>query len=348
MNKLVLKDKICKGVVVKIGSETKTILARKEVILSAGAINTPQILMLSGIGPKSHLEELGIDLVQDLKVGENLQDHLFYPGFMFKLHPKTVPQFHPLHAIDELYRYFMYRDGEMGTISLTNFLGFINTKKNSRYPNLELHHVFQGQNDRYLLPEMIRAGSYDDAIAAAQVEANKEAPTANFYPILLNPKSRGRITLKSNDPQDKPLIDLNLLDDKEDEEVLLEGIRYSEKMLRTKNFSKHLPQIVDLDIPNCREFELQSDDYYKCAMRNLGTTLFHPVGTCKMGPHTDNASVVDSRLRVHGVGHLRVVDASIMPLITSGNTMAPSIMIGFKGGEMILEDSHHKVGHMEL
>lgn len=111
-----------------------------------------------------------------------------------------------------------------------------------------------------------------------------------------------------------------------------------EKLIKTQAFQKHQPEVINLNFPPCNQLEFDSDDYWRCLLRHMATTLYHPVGTCSMGPNNDGTSVVDPRLRVHGVKNLRVIDASIMPKITSGNTNAPSIMIGHKGATMILED----------
>ncbi|CAH0548923.1 unnamed protein product [Brassicogethes aeneus] len=344
VTKVIIEGKVAEGVEVKIGDNILTIKAKKEVILSAGTIGSSQLLMLSGVGPQQHLKDLGIEVIEDLHVGENLQDHCIYPGFMFKLDNNAVNQHHPYHIIDELHKYFMYQKGDLAGISITNFMGFINTKNDSEYPNLQFHHVLEPQNDNYLLREIIRCAKFDDEVAKSKIEANKVAPTANFYPILLNPKSTGTILLNSKNPLDKPLINPNYFTDEYDEDInlLLEGIRFSEKILQTDSFKKLNPQLIDLKIPNCKAHKFQSDEHYKCALRNLGTTLYHPVGTCKMGPKSDPTSVVDPRLKVHGIQNLRVADASIMPKITSGNTMAPSIMIGFKAGDIILEDLNRK------
>ncbi|CAH0548920.1 unnamed protein product [Brassicogethes aeneus] len=341
VTKVIIEGKVAKGVEVKIGDDILTIKAKKEVILSAGTIGSSQLLMLSGVGPKQHLKDLGIEVIEDLNVGENLQDHCIYPGFMIKLDNNAV---NPYHIIDELHKYFMYQKGDLAGISITNFMGFINTKNDSEYPNIQFHHELKPQNDNYLLGEITGCAKFDDEVAKSKIEANKLAPTANFYPILLNPKSTGTILLNSKNPLDKPLINPNYFTDEHDEDInlLLEGIRFSEKILQTDSFKKHNPQLVDLKIPNCKAHKFQSDEHYKCALRNLGTTLYHPVGTCKMGPKSDPTSVVDPRLKVHGIQNLRVADASIMPKITSGNTMAPSIMIGFKAGDIILEDLNRK------
>lgn len=343
VEKVVFDGKKATGVIANIGGKKVTLKARKEIILSAGAVNTPQILLLSGIGPEKHLKQHEIEVIQDLKVGENLQDHIFFLGFLVKLHEKAQII---TNVIDELYKYFMYNQGSVGQIGITNLLGFINSKNDSDYPNLQFHHVLYIKADNYLLPEVLRVTGLSPEVASLELEANQKSPLLKIAPTLLNPKSRGKILLKSKNPEDKPLIYANYFDDPQDVETILDGIKFALKQIESEPFRKFQPELVDYKLEECN-FEYKSDDYWRCAIKHLTTTVYHPVGTCKMGPKSDPEAVVDSRLRVHGVENLRVVDASIMPLITSGNTNAPSLVIGWKGGEMIVEDWEEKK-HEEL
>jgi choline dehydrogenase len=345
VEKIVIDDnKRAKGVEVKIADRKLTLRARKEVILSAGAVGSPQILMLSGIGPKHHLENVGIDVVQDLPVGENLQDHLFFVGPYVKVSNEAVaPKPSP---VDELYKYFMHRTGAVAQIGLTNLVGFINTRKDSIYPNIQMIHVLFEKNDQYLHSEISRVQGVTDETVSAEKEVNQQSPTLKFLPTLLNPKSRGKILLKSKDPHDKPIIHANYFEDPEDVETVLEGIKHVLKQLETAPLKKYEPEVVNQQILGCESHQFKSDDYWRCAIRALATTVYHPAGTCKMGPKSDPGAVVDSRLRVYGIENLRVMDASIMPNIISGNTNAPCMMIGRKGAAMVIDDWAHK--HHEL
>lgn len=334
VEKLVITDKKVTGVTVNIRGRKLTLNIGKEVVVSAGAINSPQILMLSGIGPGEHLENLGIDIISDLKVGENLQDHPAFFGFHSTLAHKAVPP--NTRVLDEIYQYLMHQEGQLAEISIANLVGFINTRNDSDYPNIQLIHVVYPQNDNYLLAAVMAAVGHRDDIAAIITETNQKTPIMNILPVLLNPRSTGKILLRSKDYRDKPLIYPNTYKESEDLEVLLEGIRYLEKLIETPALTEFNPEILDFRLPECKGFQFRSDDYWKCAIRSLGSTLYHPVGTCKMGKNSKEG-VVDSRLRVYGVDNLRVVDASVMPNIISGNTHAPSMMIGLKGGEMIKE-----------
>ncbi|KAL3271316.1 hypothetical protein HHI36_021805 [Cryptolaemus montrouzieri] len=339
--------KEAKGVEVDINGKTIKLLASKEVIISAGAVGSPQLLMLSGIGPKEHLEKIGIKVIQDLRVGENLQDHIMFSSLYTKLNRFSNRQIKPHELIDEFYKYFMYRQGEVGQISLTNLQGFVNTKNDSEYPNIQIMFLLNPQND-LLLPQVLKCMNYKDEINMNILPFNERHNMVAFYLVLLNPKSRGRILLKSIDPYDKPLIHTGYFtdDEGEDIETLLEAIRFAQKMVATEPLRRLEAEILDINVPSCKKYKFDSDEYWRCFIRHLSTSVYHPVGTCKMGPKTDTDAVVNSRLQVHGVSKLRVVDASIMPTITSGNTNAPTIMIGQMGAQMILDD--YELKHNEL
>ncbi|KAJ8985246.1 hypothetical protein NQ317_018276 [Molorchus minor] len=310
----ILIDKVggaAKGVSIRIGDRLLNVYAKKEVIISGGAINSPQLLMLSGIGPRRHLEHLGIDVVKDLPVGEGLQDHSLFLGLYYKVEGSAVNHMTREAVLDEMYKFYMHRTGMMSQISVTNLVGFLNTRNDSIYPNVEVVHVMAAPSN-YILQEQ----------------------------AMLNPKSTGRITLKSKDPSERPLVHHGYFSDEhgEDLQIALEAVRFIERLVQTKTFSEHKPELLRFDMPQCNHLPHESDDYWKCLLRQLSSTFYHPTSTCRMGPKDDGAAVVDPRLRVHGVKNLRVVDASVMPKVTSGNTNAPSMMIGHKAGEMIAED----------
>ncbi|XP_028138199.1 glucose dehydrogenase [FAD, quinone] [Diabrotica virgifera virgifera] len=339
------ETKSAKAVEVKIGEKIVTLKAKKEIILSAGAINSPQVLMLSGLGPKEHLQELGIPVIKNLPVGYNLEDHVIHIGFdvSLKVESLLIP-----NKLGTIYKYFRHNEGELAGISMTNLLNFINTKNDSAYPNICYHYFFCPPSDPYLLPEIAKVSGLTDEIFLSKKDAAYSRPFLSLYSTVLNPKSKGRILLRSKDPGEKPLIHAGYFTDQnnEDIEVMLESIRYAEKLIDTPPFKQYDAQLVKLNLPKCEKYEYRSDDYWKCSIRHLSSTIYHPVGTCKMAPKEDGSSVVDSRLRVHGVKNLRVADASIMPKIVSANTNAPSMMIGHKAAVMIMGEWGNK--HEEL
>ncbi|XP_057669068.1 glucose dehydrogenase [FAD, quinone]-like [Diorhabda carinulata] len=324
------------GVEVKIGEKILKVKANKEIILSAGSINSPQILMLSGIGPKEHLESLNIKVFKDLPVGYNLQDHMLNVGVLVTFAPEA---FNLKNNQDELYKYFMYQKGSLATVSTLNFCNFFNTKNDSQYPNIQNHLFAFESNDEKYLEGVLNSFGEKEHILNSKLRGVKDRPSLLICNTLLNPKSSGRILLKTIDPEDKPLINSGYFTDEhgEDLQTYLEAIRYVENLLEIPPMKKFDPQIVKVDLPDCDQYEYRSDDYWRCSLRHLTATTYHPTGTCKMGPASDKTAVVDPELRVHGIKNLRVADASIMPKIVSANTHAPSMMIGHKAGVMIQE-----------
>ncbi|CAG9831007.1 unnamed protein product [Diabrotica balteata] len=280
---------------VRIGLQTLLIKARKEVILSAGSINSPQILMLSGIGPKDHLKQHNISLIKNLPVGENLQDHLFFTGFSVKLDLNALL---PRDPIDIVYEYFKHRNGLLSTAGIANFISFINTKNDSDIPNVSYRHIIFPASDDILLPAVTKAFGMEDDVVKAMEKANKYDPVMMILPSIVNPKSRGKVLLQSNNIDDKPLIYPGYMTDTGEEDIqnLLDGIRH------------------------------------------LSTTFGDLTSTCAMGPKDDGKSVVDSNLKVHGIKNLRVVDASVIPSIVSSGTQATTMMIGYKAALMIKKD----------
>lgn len=293
--------------------------AAKEVILSAGTFGSPQILMLSGIGPEEHLKEVGIKQRRDLAVGENLQDHLI-TDLIFDTDNKSglggspLDLFNPMHWLKALLR----GEGPLLTIS-ASVNGMISTPakaKGERRPDVQIH----------ALPFSDRAKGINNGLIV--------------HPTLLRPRSRGVLRLSGKDVlDDPPALDFRFLSDAHDIRVLAEGAKMVHHGLAaTEAFRSNGLRFVDPDHRNCGERETSSDEYWECHVRHRAHHLFHASGTCKMGPDGDRKAVVDHRLKVRGVQRLRVVDASIMPRMVGGNTMAATIMIGEKGADMILQE----------
>uniref|UniRef100_A0A1Y1L2I8 Glucose-methanol-choline oxidoreductase N-terminal domain-containing protein n=1 Tax=Photinus pyralis TaxID=7054 RepID=A0A1Y1L2I8_PHOPY len=345
---LVDENRHVTGVEVRINNNILKLKSRKEVVLSGGSVNSPQILMNSGIGPAGHLNAIGIPLVHNLKVGQNLQDHLIFHGILAQVADDVDPP--PAQdMIDIIYLYFKSKTGPLAQSGVENLQFFFNTKNSSEYPNVQLYYSVidkeRSANSRALLRKLM---NLPDELLQTVGECSQNSNCLMMSISLSHPKSVGQILLRSSDPFDPPKIIANYLgDDKgEDYQVMLEAIRFYQSLLKTEAFARYKPKPAHGDILNCRQYRPDSDEYWRCALRNIGTTVYHPVGTCKMGPETDRDAVVDPRLRVHGMRGVRVIDASIMPKIVSCNTNAPAIMIGEKGADMIREDWQNR--HTEL
>lgn len=326
------------GVTVNFQNTTRILKARNEVILSAGSIQTPQILKLSGIGPREELETLGIPVIQNLAVGHNYQEHVFFSGFMVKLDPDLVDS--PLPLLDSAFNYFVHRTGPLSATTTGSLNALINTFNDSSYPNMEISHSLIPKDSATALRTFLqRICNINDDILEAAIRANLDSALLFFNPFYLHPKSRGRVVLRSTDPQEPPLIFWDPFSHADDLEINLSVIQYLERFIRTEAFSfQHNAELVRFPLEECDLLEYRSDDYWRCSLRYLSSSGYHVTGTCKMGPDNDSQAVVDPRLRVYGVESLRVIDSSIMPEVISGNTNAPAIMIGRKGATMVAED----------
>ncbi len=348
-SRVVVEGNEAKGVRLERFEETLVYYATKEVILSAGAIGSPQILMLSGIGPKDHLASLGIPVKRDLPVGDNLQDHVVTSlGFVTQqpgLTASPVAAFNPLNYVQAL---FSGSGPLVSNGAVVN--GFLSTRDKAAKgggdprPDIQIHGGAFDYNIDYGLG-VKDVFSLDDV--SYQQYFSQYA--SDYYgtltcPTLLRPKSRGQLRLRSADVNDPPILDFRYLSHPDDVRTLVEGLKVSRRLEGTAAYKSAGLRFVGPDTHSCGDHAGPStggqltDAYWECHARHWVGTLYHQSGTCKMGPEKDGTAVVDSRLRVKGVKGLRVVDASIMPTLVGGNTHAPCMMIGEKGADMILQD----------
>ncbi|XP_049768277.1 LOW QUALITY PROTEIN: glucose dehydrogenase [FAD, quinone]-like [Schistocerca cancellata] len=331
------------GVRFLLAGRNHTVRAAKEVVLSAGTVGSAQLLMVSGIGPRRHLESLGIPVVRDLPVGENLQDHmqLVAPTYLFnRSHPqeRTASQ-----RMDDVYEYFAHRTGPLASLDLLQVQGFIKTKyedPQDDYPDVQYQHIRFPHKDFETVERVSRVTRFRPEVHEAVF--GRPVSRSEIYvqlAVLQRPRSRGTIRLRSADPLVPPAIDPRYLTHPHDVAVLVEGAKFSARMAKTKALAKDFEVEMSREpVPGCEHLAWETDEHWACVVRTLATTIYHPVGTCKMGPASDPAAVVDARLRVHGVQRLRVVDASVMPTIVTANINAPVVMIGEKGADMIKQD----------
>lgn len=331
------------GVHFTIGSNEMIVKATKEVILSAGTINTPQILMLSGIGSEKILRKLGINLVKNLQVGKNLQDHVTVPFVM------TIPNTSENTMIDSYYEFLIHKTGPITSPGNFYFMGYFNTNKTDIYPDIQIQYVYI-KKQYHLMDTFITLMGYDDDISKTLRDGNIENDLLVSWITLLNPRSMGKIKLEMVNSVIVPRIELNFLSKKEDIDTLLRGIKIQQEFLQTTAFKDNKIEELKFNIAGCSKIPYGSDKYWECYVRHLSTSMNNPVGTAKMGNSSDWAAVVDSRLVVKGLKGLRIADASIMPTIVSGGTYFPTVMIGEKAADFIKEDwiQEDKTTHGEL
>ena len=314
VTKVLIDDGRAVGVETHHGEDGFSIVgANKEIILCGGAINSPQLLMLSGVGDKEHLSRIGVDcLLHSPEVGGNLQDHLDMTVMIKDRSRQSIgmsPFFIP-RLVSACYQYFRYRRGFLAS-NAAEAGAFVDLLNDTNRPDAQLH----------FLPAFLRD------------HGRKLTPGfgCTIHVCQLRPKSRGRIRLASSDPLAAPVIDPNYLSHPDDILVLREGVKLARKVFHSQSFSS---AFGGDDEPAS---SVESDDQIDADIRQRAETIYHPVGTCRMG--SDEKAVVDIRLRVNGVLGLRVADASIMPLLISGNTNAPCMMIGERAAQFILEDA---------
>ncbi|CAF4884428.1 unnamed protein product [Pieris macdunnoughi] len=321
-------------------NKKQVVYAKREVILSAGAIASPQLLMLSGVGPAEHLKEVGIDVIYDSPgVGRNLQDHIAVGGIVFQVDYPISLVMNRLVNINSALRYAVSEDGPLTSSIGLEVVSFINTKyanASDDWPDIEFM-MTSASTPSDGGSQVKKAHSLTDEFYDEVFGHITNKDVFGIFPMMLRPKSRGFIKLRSKNPLDYPLMYHNYLTHPDDVGVLREGVKAALAVAETKAMKRLGARFNNKPAPNCKHLPLYTDEYWDCYIRQYTMTIYHLSCSAKMGPESDPMAVVDPKLRVYGVEGLRVIDASIMPAVTNGNINAPVIMIAEKGSDLIKE-----------
>ncbi|GFS10596.1 oxygen-dependent choline dehydrogenase [Elysia marginata] len=312
---------------------TFTVLAEREVILSAGAIETPKLLMLSGIGIRSHLEALNIPVKADLPVGENLQDHVRH-DMNFRTTEDVGMSSSILSNSVEFQAYMRNKTGPLTSaygVEALMMAAIDKADKMKDWPQLLFEINAIPSSTAQMTQLNYDTQSVQDLAARDNVTNGFQISTS-----LSRPESRGAVTLRSTNPFDKPVISTNYFISNKDLDVLTKGIAIVQNIADTLAFRNIGTELTeDFSYSPCMQYEFNTSEFWQCQIKSRPLSMNNPVGTCKMGPKGDKTAVVNPQLQVQGVGNLRVVDASIMPWITSCHTNAPVVMIAEKAADLI-------------
>ncbi|XP_041971730.1 glucose dehydrogenase [FAD, quinone] [Aricia agestis] len=299
---------------------TEVIFANNEIVLSAGAVASPQILQLSGVGDPNVLSRAGVKTIHNLPaVGKNLHNHVAH-FLNFKVNDNNTTPLNWATAME----YLLFRDGLMSGTGISEVTAFINTKfANPEEDNPDIQLFFGG-----FLADCAKTGMVGEKL-------DDGSRSVQMFPAVLRPKSRGRLEIASADPFAHPKIYANYLTHEDDVKTLIEGIKFAIRLSETKALKKYGMKLDRTPVKGCEQYKFGCDAYWECAVRLDTAPENHQAGSCKMGPRGDPTAVVDNFLQVQGIDRLRVADASIMPAVTSGNTNAPTVMIGERAADFI-------------
>ncbi|KAM3964328.1 glucose dehydrogenase [FAD, quinone] [Aphomia sociella] len=345
VEKVLINENSAYGVSFLMSGRKMEVQAKKGVILSAGTYNTPKILQLSGVGPSDLLKSLDIAVISDLPVGKNLQDHittgLDLIFFNKSLSVSTVNMLNLLHAAN----YFINGKGPFTTPGC-EVVGFVSTS-NKEIPDLQFMVLPVGiSSDKG--SHFRKSLNINDTVWDNYFAKTYDKHTATILPIILQPKSKGDVLIQSRDPKLPPLIDPKYFTENEDIILLIKGLKLVKEFVETNAMRKLGASINNIPFPGCDNYDLFSDKYWECYIRQLTLTSYHPVGTCSMGlPNTDN-SVVDTSFMIVGVNKLYVADASVLPTLPSGNINAATAMMASVFFEANIKPKNNKFHRQNL
>lgn len=320
-----------------------TALVRKEVVLSAGPIASPQLLMLSGIGPQEHLASKRIPVIQNLPVGRTLYDHICFPGLVYTLNVTQISLTeNRVLTVQNAVSWLQHGDTGFASPGGVEGIGYIKTPNSDdpdpTVPDIELISIggsIVSDGEPGASKAVRRGMRISESLFNEAFGSIDGTDTWSTFPMLLHPKSSGYLELKDKNPFSHPRLYGNYLTDPRDVAKFVAAIRHVQALAATAPFQRYGAKIHPARFRTCLMHTFDSDEYWECAVRTLTATLHHQIATCRMGPEGDPLAVVDPELRVHGIQKLRVVDSSVLPRTISAHTNAPAMVIGLKAAELI-------------
>lgn len=317
------------------GTNSMTVKSTKEVILTAGPIGNPKLLMHSGIGPKDTLTKLEIPVVKHLPVGKHLQDIVTVPLY-FQFHASTAAPISKSELLDNIYLYAVNRTGNLAGHGISNLVAHWSTISNTERPNIQITHKYFSTN-AFDLQFYLAISGYAEMIGRQILDNNQRSEILVLNVGLMRPKSTGAVKIISSDPSAHPKVYTKYLEHADDVATMVQALKHAASFVDTKEFQKHEGKLVRMPLADCKSMEYLSDAYWSCYLTYMSQSSGRQYGTTRMGDDVTK-SVVNDRLTVHGVDSLRVVGSSVVPTSVGGQSNSATLMVAERAADFVKDD----------
>lgn len=327
------------------GTDTLTVSSKKEIILAAGPIANPQLLMLSGIGPQNTLTKMNISVIKPLPVGKNLQDIIIVPLY-FQFHASTAAPLTKSDFLDNIYLYAMNGTGSLSHHGISNLVAHWNMNSENQRPDIQVTHKYFPTN-AFDLHFYLTVSGYAEMVGRQILDNNQRGEIIVMNIGLMRPKSTGYVTLTSKDPIAKAKLRTKYLEHSDDMSTIVKAIKNAASFVKTKEFIKHEGKLIRMPLVDCKDKEYESEDYWRCYAASMSRSAGRQFGSTRMGANEMN-SVVDGRLKVHGLDGLRVVGSSVLPMSAGGQSNSATLMVAERAADLVKADWMGKTQRVEL